>query len=90
LRKTDVPLFISRRRLERRKKLPVARGKWALDSGGFSELSLFVEWTITVRQYVEDVRRCLECIGNLQWAACCDYMVEPHILKKTGLTVERH
>ncbi|WP_422923118.1 DUF7221 family queuine tRNA-ribosyltransferase-like protein [Singulisphaera sp. PoT] len=29
-----VPLFISRRRLARRKALPVAAERWALDSGG--------------------------------------------------------
>jgi len=29
-------------------KLPRAREPWALDSGGFSELSLHGEWTITV------------------------------------------
>lgn len=34
----DVPMFISRRRLSSRKSLPQARGRWALDSGGFTEL----------------------------------------------------
>lgn len=85
-----MPLFVSRRRLEKLNRLPVARGPWAMDSGGFTELSLHGCWSITVRQYVEEVRRCMECVGNLQWAASCDYMVEPDILAKTGLTVERH
>lgn len=85
-----MPLFISRRRLEKLNKLPRARGPWALDSGGFTELSMHGRWTITVKQYVAEVRRCVDCIGNMAWAATCDYMVEPEILRKTGLTVEKH
>jgi hypothetical protein len=34
-----VPLFVSHRRLARSARLPVARTRWALDSGGFSELA---------------------------------------------------
>ena len=85
-----MPLFVSRRRLEKLNRLPRAKGAWALDSGGFTELSMHGRWTITVRQYVEQVRRYVECVGRMQWAASCDYMVEPEILAKTGLTVERH
>src|SRR5438093_13421298 len=47
-------------------------------------------WTITVERYIAEVRRYVECIGNLQWAAAMDYMVEPSILRKTGLTVKEH
>ena len=39
LAKLDVPLFVSRRRLATLRKLPRAVGSWALDSGGFTELS---------------------------------------------------
>ena len=48
LRKTDVPLFVSRRRLAGLKTLPRARGPWALDSGGFQELILHGEWTVSI------------------------------------------
>ena len=40
LSRAGVPLFISHRRLERiRTSLPMAAAPWALDSGGFSEIS---------------------------------------------------
>lgn len=57
LRKTDVPLFVSRRRLAGRTRLPRARGVWALDSGGFQELNLHGRWTVTPAHYVAEVRR---------------------------------
>lgn len=85
-----MPLFVSRRRLEKRRELPRARGPWALDSGGFTELSMHGRWTITVDEYVAQVRRYVDFIGNLQWAAQMDLMCEPQILAKTGMTVEEH
>ena len=44
---SPVPLFVSHRRLSLRSALPRARAQWALDSGGFSELSLFGKWRTT-------------------------------------------
>jgi hypothetical protein len=90
LRLTDVPLCISRRRLEKIKRLPQAIGPWALDSGGFTELSLHGRWTITADQYVAEVRRYAADMGNLRWAAPMDLMCEPWILEMTGLSVAEH
>lgn len=90
LRLTDVPLFISRRQLATRKKLPRARAPWALDSGGFTELSSHGTWTVRPWQYVSEVRRFQEEIGQLEWAAIQDWMCEPQIRAKTGLTVRDH
>lgn len=84
------PLFVSHRRLYRRKTLPVARRAWALDSGGFSELSLFGAWKTTAQEYANAVRRYQDEIGKLGWASSQDWMCEPWITKKTGLTVEEH
>lgn len=67
-----------------------ARGPWALDSSGFTQLSKHGEWTIPIKTYVEETRRYLECIGNMRWASSQDWMCEPQILQKTGLTVEEH
>ena len=39
-----VPLFVSDRRLRRYRRLPKARTRWALDSGGFTELSTHGSW----------------------------------------------
>ena len=90
LERLDVPLFISHRRLAPRRRLPVAQCEWALDSGGFTELSLYGEWRTTVTEYVEAVARYQEQIGKLDWAAPMDWMCEPFITEKTGLSVREH
>jgi hypothetical protein len=90
LGRTDVPLFVSRRTLEEYRNLPRALGPWALDSGGFSELTLHDRWVTPVDKYIEEVRRYRDEIGNLDWAACQDWMCEPHMLKKTGRSVLWH
>lgn len=95
LTRTDVPLFISRTRLEKspgvlRATLPVARGRWAMDSGGFWEVTHRGGFQFTARQYVAEVRRASEEIGGLDWAAQMDHMCEPAAIAKTGLTVRRH
>ena len=90
LERLKVPLFISARRLRGRKHLPRARTLWALDSGGFKELELHGQWLLTARDYVALVRRCRTDVGRLQWAAIQDWMCEPHILGRTGLTVREH
>jgi len=87
---TSVPLFVSRRTMFKRRTFPRALGIWALDSGGFSELSQQGQWTVSARQYVDEVRRFAREIGNLQWAAIQDHMCEPVILSKTGKTVKEH
>lgn len=88
--RTRVPLFVSQRRLAPRKTLPTSIGRWALDSGGFSELSLYGKWLTTPEAYVNDIYRYQEQIGNLDWAAPQDWMCEPQMLARTGLTVYEH
>lgn len=89
-KQTSVHLFISRRRLSDRKTFPRARGRWSLDSGGFTELSMFGKWTLEPQAYVDEVRRYTAEIGNMDWAATQDWMCEPWITEKTSLTVEEH
>lgn len=84
-----VPLFVSRRRLARRKSLPEPRAPWALDSGGFTELHDYGRWTITEDDYVAEVERYRQ-MGHLDWVAPMDWMCEPFILERTGLTVADH
>jgi hypothetical protein len=86
----DVPLFVSHRRLAGRRSLPRARAPWALDSGGFTELTLHGQWRTPPAVYVDAVRRYQGEIGQLVWAAPQDWMCEPFMLAKTGLTVDRH
>lgn len=90
LAKTDVPLFVSRRSLIKRKNLPIATCDWALDSGGFTELSLSGKWTMNARQYASEVRRLRDGIGRMAWAAPQDWMCEPAMVRRTGLTIEKH
>lgn len=85
-----VPLFISHRRLAGRKSLPRAAETWALDSGGYSELSLFGKWRTTPAQYCQAVRRYDQEIGLLEFAAPMDWMTEDHMLARTGLTALEH
>tara|TARA_R100000329_G_scaffold151407_1_gene147392 strand:+ start:2225 stop:3013 length:789 start_codon:yes stop_codon:yes gene_type:complete len=89
LERTKHPLFISHRTLMTTKKERNAISTWALDSGGFTELNLHGTWTIDADSYIESVRR-YQSWGGLQWAAPQDWMVEPWIIEKTGLSVEEH
>ena len=87
----ESPLFVSHRRLKRyRRALPVAKSRWALDSGGFSELSMYGEWRTSPAEYIRWVRRYVEEIGQLDWCAPQDWMCESFIVAKTGLSVEAH
>jgi hypothetical protein len=87
----DVPLFISHRVLRDRKSpFPRATTRWALDSGGFTELNLYGEWRTTPEEYVASVRRYADELGSLEWASPQDWMCEPWVVAKTGLTVAEH
>ncbi|MFI9194189.1 hypothetical protein ACIG0A_33425 [Streptomyces californicus] len=79
---TDVPLFVANPHLKDMRKLPRARGPWALDSGGFTQLSETGSWESgpTPREYVEQIRRYRDEIGNLAWAAPQDWMCEDAII----------
>jgi hypothetical protein len=90
LASAHVPLFVSRVRLAKRRAFPRATTAWALDSGGFSELSLHGDWRTTPMTYVAEVARFVREVGMLEWAAPQDWMCEPEMVKKTGLTVREH
>jgi len=90
LSRVVVPLCVSRRRLADYQRLPVARGPWIEDSGGFTELFTYGRWETTPAEYVAQTRRFAEGIGNLVAAACQDWMCEPAMLARTGLTVAEH
>lgn len=90
LAKADVPLFVSARQLRPRKSYPRATCDWALDSGGFTELTMHGRWTVTPAQYVAEVQKWSAEVGRLGWAAIQDWMCEEVILAKTGLTVTQH
>jgi hypothetical protein len=62
---------------------------WMLDSGAFTELSSHGHYRSTPEEYGAQVRRWARC-GNLLGAVSQDYMCEPFILEKTGLTTLQH
>jgi hypothetical protein len=89
-RDLGVPFLVSHRRLAGRRTLPRASSSWALDSGGFTELSLHGRWRTDAATYVKAVRRYAAEIGNLDWAAPRDRMTEDHVLARTGLSLRTH
>jgi len=83
LEKSEVPLFVSAIRLRLRKGELKPSCDWALDSGGFTELSTHGRWTVTPEQYVNEVHRWRQW-GNLRWAAIQDWMCEDVIIHGNG------
>lgn len=87
----NIPLFVSRRRLREYAKMPKPVGAWAIDSGGFTELSMHGGWTIDAPTYVSEIRRFISEAGRApDFVAPMDWMCEPHIVEKTGLDVATH
>ncbi|MEV0641990.1 hypothetical protein AB0I77_45125 [Streptomyces sp. NPDC050619] len=80
VRLTDVPLFLKSEHFVNAAKLDPARGPYAVDSGGFSELQRHGRWTRTPRQYIDDLRRIWEHVGPYDWAAPQDWMCEDLII----------
>lgn len=62
---------------------------WILDSGAFTELSLYGCYRNGVEVYASEIRR-WSGTGRLLAAVTQDYMCEPHMLARTGLTVMQH
>lgn len=90
LGETRVPLFVSHQTLGPRVNLPRALGPWALDSGAFTQIKDYGQFLTTPRQYAANVRRIRAQVGKMQWAAPQDWMCEPPMLEKTGLTLREH
>jgi len=79
--------FISVNRLVNRKSEFVVND-WIMDSGAFSQIYNKGEH-MPIDEYAKLINKFKHC-GNLLAAVTQDYMCEPFILKKTGLTVKEH
>lgn len=81
---------VSVRALARRRK-PLGCDEVLLDSGAFTEINLHGGYRFPVREYADEIRR-LHGAGAVKIIAAVsqDYMCEPFMLAKTGLTVEDH
>lgn len=81
---------ISINRLRKRKK-PVACADVLVDSGAFTELFIHHEYRHGVGIYAADLYRLYSSgVVRITAAVAQDYMCEPFILAKTGLTVIEH
>lgn len=80
--------FVSVNRLRGRKGA-FAAGDWIMDSGAFSEISQHGHYRHSVAEYAGEIRRWASN-GNLLAAVAQDWMCEPWIVAKTGLSVFEH
>jgi hypothetical protein len=80
--------MISVNRLRNRKS-DFAVNEWIMDSGAFTELARYGHYRHSVQSYAEDIKRWKSC-GRLLGAVSQDYMTEPFIREKTGLTTADH
>jgi hypothetical protein len=82
--------FISWRRLLGRKK-PLGEGEKIIDSGAFTEIAMHGGYRADVAGYAAEINRWASIEGDRLVAAVSqDYMCEPAMLERTGLTIERH
>lgn len=84
-RESRIPLFVSARTLRTVKRLHPALTDWALDSGGFTELTMYGTWRTPLERYVADARGWMRSIGRLLWAAPQDWMCEEFVCASTLL-----
>lgn len=80
--------FVSVNRIRDRKS-SFEIGDWIMDSGAFTEVSTHGRYRHSVEEYAEQIRRWKDN-GNLLAAVSQDYMCEPFIVEKTGLSVAEH
>lgn len=75
----------------RGRKRPVDCGEVLLDSGAFTELNLHGAYRHGVEEYAAEVHRLhVSCVVKIAAAVAQDYMCEPFMLAKTGLTIDDH
>lgn len=80
--------FVSVNRLRARKS-PMKVGDWIMDSGAFTEVTTHGRYRHSVEEYAAEIRRWAGN-GNLLAAVAQDYMCEPFVIAKTGLSVAEH
>ncbi|MEQ7008361.1 hypothetical protein ABN028_19490 [Actinopolymorpha sp. B17G11] len=94
LETAPVPLFIAAQRLaayrRRGEDMPRPYTPYAIDSGGFTELSKHGMWTLSEDEYGGMITRFMLDMGPPRFVAPQDWMCEPWIVAKTGLSVEIH
>lgn len=80
--------FISVGRLRKRKG-PFRVADWIMDSQAFSTIATYGGYPHPPEEYADQIKR-WKSNGNLLAAVSQDYMCEPAMLAKTGLTIADH
>lgn len=81
--------MISINRLKQRKRDIPGLGPWMLDSGAFTEVARHGGYRDGPETYATQVRRWARC-GDLHAAVSQDWMCEPFVLARTGLSIAAH
>ncbi len=68
----------------------MAAREWIMDSGAFTEISTHGHYRSSVEEYARHINRWAYPGSGLVAAVAQDWMCEPFIVKKTGLSVEEH
>jgi hypothetical protein len=81
--------FVSVNALAGKKSMRVT--DWIMDSGAFTEISRHGHYRASVAEYAAKIAYwSTHTTGKLHAAVSQDYMCEPAILEKTGMTIEQH
>jgi hypothetical protein len=81
--------FISVNRVRGRRK-PVPSQEWIMDSGAFREIEQFGGYRHAPEEYAAEVNRLAAINPGMIAAVSQDWMCEPFMLEKTGLSVADH
>lgn len=73
----------------RNRKGPFPANEWIMDSGAFTTIFKHGGYPHPVSEYADQIRR-WKGNGNLLAAVSQDYMCEPAMLERTGLTIPDH
>jgi hypothetical protein len=73
----------------RGRKKPIGAGAWIMDSGAFTEIATHGRYRHSVEEYASEINRWSHD-PTLVAAVAQDWMCEPWIVAKTGLSVEEH
>lgn len=90
LQRTDYPFFLSLTRLRKRKSAIDARGPWILDSGAFTQLERAGKHELSPESFADRVGQLHRLIPHMVGCVIQDYMCEPHMLARTGMTIPQH
>lgn len=90
-RHVSAPAFVSVHRLTgpKGRRTPFTTGDWILDSGAFTTIEKHGGYPEPVGAYASEIRR-VRSWGNLLAVVSQDYMCEPRMLARTGLTIADH